>query len=70
VATDAYNAGSEAAKRGKLRSANPHYPLAEPFRSDWFAGFDYEALCRGIEALRLKFAELGLSKRRKNLKPK
>ena len=40
MATDAYNAGRDAAQRGKLRSANPHYPLAQPYRDDWFAGWD------------------------------
>ena len=40
--TESYNAGMAAAQRGKLRSANPHYPLAEPYRSDWFRGWDAE----------------------------
>ena len=61
----AYNAGAAAANRGKLRSANPFHPLI-PQREDWYAGFDYEMLQRGIAALRRKFAELRLAKRHKN----
>jgi hypothetical protein len=42
VETDAFIAGQDARRRGKLRSANQHYPLAEPFRDEWFRGWDAE----------------------------